>query len=87
MTDLSKIKFQLNDVHKIVIGVVAWCGMYFGLKSDLREYIALQKGVNDVQDLRLEILERNRASARNTVTIEPSHREGVLPKEIQIESE
>lgn len=85
MTDVSKLKFQLNDIHKIIIGVVAWCGMYFGLKSDLREYIALQKGVNDVQDLRIQNLEHK--ASEPSMSYYPISRDAALPKEIKIESE
>lgn len=83
MTDVNKLKFQLNDLHKIIIGVVAWCGMYFGLKSDLREYIALQKGVNDVQDLRIQNLEHK--ASESSMSYNPMSRDAVLPKEIKIE--
>ncbi len=42
MTDVSKLRFSVVDVTKIVTVVLCFCVQYYSLKSEIREAISSQ---------------------------------------------
>jgi hypothetical protein len=87
----SSIQFSSADVIKLVGGVIAIGGFYLGLTSKidamnakLDKVIAIQNGVDNVQNLRIENVEKDLSRRERTVF---HSQPAMKPKPVGVEEE
>ena len=91
--EADKKRFSLNDLQKMCMGVIAVAGLWYNqiresyhIRADFREFVAVQAGVDKIQDYKIQESENNL-----TILIDrfDNHlnSSGVKPDEIKVESE
>lgn len=92
MSKLPSPQFTTADVIKFIAATATACGFYYGITSrqdeisaKLDKYIAVQEGIDRVQDLRISNLEADmpNVSSRDNLASQPA----MKPKPVSFEQE
>lgn len=59
--EVDRKRFSLNDLQKMCMGVIAVAGLWYNqiresdhIRADFREFVAVQAGVDKIQDYKIE---------------------------------
>jgi hypothetical protein len=85
-TKAESLIFTPANMFKAIYITGIACGLFFGLRSEIRENKATQTGVDNVQNLRIENVENGLNVLEGRVNMFVS-READKPKPIKVESE
>lgn len=83
---VESILWSTANVVKLCTLVAGFCSLYFALRSDMREFVAIQMGKDNVQDILIQGHTRD-INDLNKKYDQLVSREAILPKPIKIETE
>ncbi len=92
MPEIKSKLFSEENIYKLVLGVVAWLGLFYGLKSDVRDNETANAKDHFFFNYRLTQIEQrldikqSSNKQENSGRIVMNYHSAILPPELEIET-